>query len=389
MYRNKKTVAMLLGLVMMLLLSGCGLSDKLVTDTGSGKKQEIAKEDYLNTEVLQNQGQQSVEDLYHVLTLEKGTFEEKALNQILSRDFINAPTVELELEGVKAYFGEFRVNYMQYVEVGDVVAVVYTEVDELAIEEATMRLQRLRERYEQAKEQNAEERKEILEERAKLTDVYEQQLADLRYHKLNLSWDYSKYNYESQIAEASEQLDKLLAVGSVYEVKTDIAGYVVFGSRLISGTEMMNGSYICHVLNSNVVYTTMTDQADQFYYGMQVNFDNNNGLTPAAVVSGGNWMMYGNLDLDYTIFRLNFDKDISELNQTGLNNLVLKGNLKTVENVIVIPKAAVEVEESGYYVTVLKDDGSLLKTEFIPGGSNVESYWVLDGLTEGMKVVYN
>ena len=133
----------------------------------------------------------------------------------------------------------------------------------------------------------------------------------------------------------------------------------------------------------------MTDQADQFYYGMEVNFDNNNGLTPAVVVSGGNWMMYGNLDLNYTIFRLDFEQEISELNQTGLNNLVLKGNLKTVENVIVIPKAAVEIEEDEYFVTVLKEDGSLLKTEFIPGGSNVESYWVLDGLTEGMRIVYN
>lgn len=389
MYRNKKAGAMLLGLVMTLALSGCGLSDKLVTDTGSGKQQEIAKEDYLNTEVLLNQGEQTVEDLYQVLTLEKSTFEEVALNQILSRDYINAPTVELDLEGVTAYFGGFLVEYMQYVEVGDVVATVYTEVDEIAIEEATIRLQRLQERYQQAQVQNTEERQEILEERAKLTDVYEQQLMDLRYHKLNLSWDYNKYNYESQIAEASEQLNKLLEVGEVYEVKTDVAGYVVFGTRYTSGTEMQNGSYICHILNSSVVYTTMTDQADQFYYGMKVNFDNNNGLTPAVVVSGGNWMMYGNLDLDYTIFRLDFEQDISELNQTGLNNLVLKGNLKTVENVIVIPKAAVEIEEDEYFVTVLKEDGSLLKTEFIPGGNNVESYWVLDGLTEGMRIVYN
>ena len=389
MYRNKKAGAMLLGLVMTLALSGCGLSDKLVTDIGSGKQQEIAKEEYLNTEALLNQGEQTAEDLYQVLTLEESTFEEAALNQILSREYINAPTVELDLEGVTAYFGEFLVEYMQYVEVGDVVATVYTEVDGIAIEEATIKLQRLQERYQQAQVRNTEERQEILEERAKLTDVYEQQLMDLRYHKLNLSWDYNKANYESQIAEASEQLNKLLAVGEVYEVKTDVAGYVAFGARHTSGAEMQNGSYICHILNSNVVYTTLTDQADQFYYGMEVNFDNNNGLTPAVVVSGGNWMMYGNLDRDYTIFRLDFEQDISELNQTGLNNLVLKGNLKTVENVIVIPKAAVEVEEDEYFVTVLKEDGSLLKTEFIPGGSNVESYWVLEGLAKGMRIVYN
>ncbi len=389
MYRNKKWGAVLLGLVMILALSGCGLSDKLVTDTGSGKKQEIAKEDYLNTEALKNQGGQRAEDIYQILTLEKGTFEETALKQILSRDYINVPTVELDLEGVTAYFGEFLVEYMQYVEAGDAIATVHTKVDEIAVEEAKIRLQRLQERYQQAQVQNSEDMQEILEERAKLTDSYEQQLMDLRYHKKNLDWESSKYNYESQIADASEQLNKLLAIGETYEVTTDIAGYVVAGSRYAPGTELHENDYICHILDGSQVYATTAEQADQFYYGMQVNFDNKNGLTPAVVVSGGNWLTYGNLDLEYAIFRLDFEQDVSELDQTGLNNLVMKGNLKTVENVILLPKKAVEVEEDEYFVTVLKEDGSLLKTEFIPGGSNVENYWVLDGLTEGMQIVYN
>ena len=124
MYRNKKSGAMLFGLVMMLSLSGCGLSDKLVTDTGSGTKQEIAKEAYLDMNALENQGEQTAESLYQVLTLEKSTFEDAALSQILSRDYINTPTVRFDLEGVTAYYAEYRVEFKQYVEVGDVVAVV-------------------------------------------------------------------------------------------------------------------------------------------------------------------------------------------------------------------------------------------------------------------------
>ena len=389
MYRNKKSGAMLFGLVMMLSLSGCGLSDKLVTDTGSGTKQEIAKEAYLDMNALENQGEQTAESLYQVLTLEKSTFEDAALSQILSRDYINTPTVRFDLEGVTAYFAEYRVEFMQYVEVGDVVAVVYTEVDEIAIEEARIRLQRLQERYEQAKGRHNEELQDLLEERAKLTDTYEQQILDLHYHKKLLSWNNSQYTYEKQIADAGEQLTKLTSVGEVYEVKTDIAGYVALGARYSAGTELHENDYICHVMSDNVVYTVVTEQADQYHYGMEVIFDNKNGLTPASVVSGGSWLLYGNLELPDAVMRLEFEQDISELDQVGLNNLTLKGNLKTVENVIVIPRAAVDVEEDEYFVTVLKEDGTLLKTEFIPGGSNVDSYWVLDGLTEGMQIVYN
>ena len=45
-------------------------------------------------------------------------------------------------------------------------------------------------------------------------------------------------------------------------------------------------------------------------------------------------------------------------------------------------------EEDNCYVTVLKQDGRLQKTKFIPGGQNITDYWVLDGLEEGMQIVY-
>ena len=58
-----------------------------------------------------------------------------------------------------------------------------------------------------------------------------------------------------------------------------------------------------------------------------------------------------------------------------------------MENVILIPKTAVTVDGDECFVTVLQEDGSLLKTEFIPGGSNAEYYWVFDGLNEGMNII--
>uniref|UniRef100_UPI00405653E2 efflux RND transporter periplasmic adaptor subunit n=1 Tax=Acetatifactor sp. TaxID=1872090 RepID=UPI00405653E2 len=391
MCKNKKIIAMLLGLVMTISLSGCAEgSASLVTDTGSGQQQDIPLEDYLKTDVLDDSVEQTVENLYKVLTLEKTTFEEQALNQILRRSYLNVPTVNFTLEGIKAYFGGYAVQPYQYVEEGDLLATVYTEVDELALQELRIKLQRLEERYQSAQEQVTE----TLEDHAYYANysptVHQCWLRQMQYEQTQLDWEYQKYNYESQIADVREELEKLTKVGSSYEIYAPMSGYVVYHSRYAAGKEMKEGDYICNIMNSTVVYTATDSQADQLHYGMDIDFNSQAGMTPSEVVNGGSWLLYGNLDTGEAIFRLDFEQDISELSSSVLNNLVLKGNLKTVENVIVIPKAAVEMTDAKeYFVTVLKEDGSLLKTEFIPGGSNVESYWVLSGLTEGMKIVYN
>ena len=52
MYKNKKKSFVLAGIALTFALSACGSSEKLMTDTGSASQKEIAKEEYLNLEAL-------------------------------------------------------------------------------------------------------------------------------------------------------------------------------------------------------------------------------------------------------------------------------------------------------------------------------------------------
>ena len=54
---------------------------------------------------------------------------------------------------------------------------------------------------------------------------------------------------------------------------------------------------------------------------------------------------------------------------------------------LLVPTEAVTAEKQKYYVTVLGEGGSMTKTQFIPGGSNGQYYWVFDGLEEGTRIV--
>lgn len=256
MCKSRKVIAMLLAVCMTISLSGCGdVTASLMTDTGSGKQQEIPLEDYLKTDVLDN-GSQTVENLYTVLTLEKSTFEEQALNQILRRSYLNVPTVNFDLEGIDAYFGSYAIQHFGYVEKGDLIATVFTEVDELALQELRIKLQRLEERYQAAQLQVEEDLEELDFNAYSAGTKHKGWLYQMEYRQRQLDWEYEQYNYERQIADVKEELAKLTQVGSTYEILAPSSGYVVFYSKYAAGDELEEGDYICNLMTSTVVYTS-------------------------------------------------------------------------------------------------------------------------------------
>ena len=55
---------------------------------------------------------------------------------------------------------------------------------------------------------------------------------------------------------------------------------------------------------------------------------------------------------------------------------------------LIVPKAAVVNKDKSTYVTVVKGDGSVEQRSFVPGGSDNNYYWVVEGLTEGMTICW-
>ena len=103
----------------------------------------------------------------------------------------------------------------------------------------------------------------------------------------------------------------------------------------------------------------------------------------AVVVSAVGKVLSSQWDL--SVSRLDGDYDISELLGNGPFNVT--GETSVMKNVLLVPVEAVTAEKQKYYVTVLGEGGSMTRTQFIPGGSNSEYYWVFDGLEEGTRIV--
>lgn len=387
MYRIRKKRFLLAITALSVLLSACGSTDKLMTDAGSGGSKEISKEEYLDVEALKRAANGEPRSSYKVHTLEKGIYTEAVPNQTLEQTYANATTVKVEVEKGTIRMGKYLVSGMMVpVEKGETIATIYTEVDSVDLEEARLQLSRLQEKIEDAEEACESDLEKLRKEKKKKKDKNEKAAIDLQCEQRELDLKKEKNGYQSEIEAVNEEIADLEDSINASEIKAPVNGYVVFDSKYAEGDELQNGSVFCHILAGDELLVHTTNYAELFSYGMDMEFSSGGNTWSGTVVNAGSSALYGNLDTGETIFSVEAGSDIRNMRQR--QGLTLQGLARSIENVVLVPKEYVTVEEDSYYVTVLNEDGSFLKTEFIPGGGNTEVYWVYAGLTEGTQIVY-
>lgn len=378
MCRSKKTIWML-ALLFVLSCTACTTSESTDADT--------TKENYLNTAVLNQQTGQIGSGQYQIYTLEKGTFTEEAMSQTLERAYINATIAYAELPCEEAHFGYYIADYFRYVDKGDVLATFYADVDTVALEQAELQLQRLQERYARAETDHADRAEELRVQQITEPDGYGKQIIAIQREQEELEWEKSKKDYERSMEDAEKSIKELQETGNLIEVYAPAAGLVIPTEWYATGQKVEDGAYLCHIIPVDEYYVSTDKKTDAYNYGMKLTFNTRAGAATGTVIGGDSKILYGNLDSQEIIFRIETNETVTQSDLDASRGLSFTGNVKTVENVILVPKTAVTEENSQYYVIVLQEDGSLLKTEFIPGGSNGDFYWVFNGLTEGMQII--
>lgn len=387
---HKKSIAVLLMLAVF-SLSACGAEEGLLTDTAGGKKQELPKEEYLKQDIVP----QEKSDLYQTYILSKGTFTEKLKEKKLGIWTRNLPVVRYDLKGITGKFGGYTLDSYIQVKKGDAIATVFIDAQRSAVQKAQITLQRLEERYRQGEVQTEEDLQEILEEKALIYNDYKRWIMDVRYRQRQQDWEFEKYNYENRIQDAREELQKLTALQNQYTIHSPADGMVAYGydeyfrkdvgmisvTEVETGKELKEGDPICMIVTENPIFQYSQEIIP---FGMEKELSSGGEVISARVVSAGPDALYGNLDLGLSVLRV----DNNTTHNAAIVGLLLDDTTAAVENVILVPGAAVTVEEQKYYVTVLKEDGSLQKTQFLPGGNSGGTYWVLEGLSEGMQIVY-
>lgn len=374
-------VAVLLAAV--LAMAGCGQTGSVFTDAGTDVALAPDKSQYLDLSALEGDTEDGWNS-YSAYTLTYGTFS----TQIPT---LRANVRMLEVCCVRAQYsvGTMRLKQLlvernQYVTAGTPVAEVSMELDAVDLKELERRLLRLQERYAAAQAEFLESQEEREAQFARWDP--QRSIDKIRYDQAQLDFDQTAAGYERQIAELQKQIAELTGLAGQTQILAERDGYVLDMAFLQKGQRLENGTALIWLAPADKFYLEFTDQLEHYGYGNRVTLlageTQRAESYDAMVVSAVGGVLSSRWDL--SVSRLDGDYELSELLGHGPFNVT--GETNVMENVLLVPSEAVTVEKQKYYVTVLGEDGSMIRTQFIPGGSNADYYWVFDGLEEGTTI---
>lgn len=393
---RRRGISMFL-LFSILMMTSCSFGKGNIGEVGTDLSVETDKNQYLDTKNLENANKE-----YKIYEVQYGTYSDAVKEINVSEDYYMMKPIRADVEAgaLKVIGIEFHAGYVQE---GAVLLWVEPLIDEQDILETELKLERLRGQYERARQDYEMLLQEKKKQISTLAYAYEAKAENIRLEREALEWENTARTYEEQIQNTDEQLEKLKKQIGITQILMPELGYVLYedatgalyGSDIRIGDIIRDGDIICYtsVPITSDVYDVWAEPG-KYNYGNTMSLIGSNSLTektmPVKMISGG-VELYGNLKSEEVQFAIQYvdDEQLQAEGDVGYSytRLYLEGNLNTMENVLLVPVKAVTNENGNLYVTVVKPDGSLLKTGFVAGGNNSEYYWVLDGLKAGTQIL--
>lgn len=195
------------------------------------------------------------------------------------------------------------------------------------------------------------------------------------------------------------ELNKLSKYAGLVEIKAPYDGIIADLETIKPGDLIAPDADILEIANNSMSFIIVKDDKNQLNYGntatVKVSGSTDNSSIEGRIVTVNNMSLSKKLVNNYSLLELPEDETNSiagsVMNGPGRwNRSTFKVTVKvrSEKNVIMVPKAAVTVKDKSTYVTVVNEDGSVERRSFIPGGSDTNYYWSVEGLTEGMTVCW-
>ena len=383
----KKTLPLMFAL--MLGLTGCSGGNSFFTDAGTDVVIQAQKEDYLDIKALEDDGSdKQTFNGYEVYTLVYGDFQTESAAFSADVNVMETTVVRAEYSSGTMRLVQMVAERYAFVEKGDVLATVSMETNELDLEELELKLTRVKERYNEYKTEFETSHEEARQE----ISVYELpgKIDRIEFYQAELDFARQEQNYLKQIESYEEQIEELKELMNMTQIVAPTDGIVIEVNRELGGTKLENGDMVAKIIPTDQIYMGFGDALSHYAYGNEVTFLVGRNIKAqefgAKVVStngkalGSGW----NKEITY------IETSIEPYEVLSSGPFYVTAITNVMKDVLLVPFDAVTNDNGKHFVTVLHEDGSLEKTQFLSGGNNTEYYWVYDGLEEGTYIlIYN
>ena len=306
------------------------------------------------------------------ITLKKGEFHTEFENTRAELTYTTEYDIKNPVENGTTYFGEYQVEMFQHVNKGDVIATVRVEADQIALQRNETRLKRLTERFEEYKKEHEKETEE---------EYYIE----------------SVKNYEEQIAEVSEAIAKQKKDFNTKAIVAPRTGVILYLYRYETESIVRRDATVAVIADEGTCYIQVEDSSQMLQYGNYVTVKykdaaNQEKEVVCKVATMSRIGVSQGLQTDTKKILLPEDS-VEDILQGALAGdwwdryrYSVKGTVRTMDNVVVVPRSAVYDIGGKTYVFVKDENGKTKMQYFVSGGYNDGYYWVVEGLTEGMVV---
>lgn len=313
---------------------------------------------------------------YRTTTVTRGTITAEATVPA-SYYYTSSIPIEVNFGCGSVKFVQYAVESGRYVSEGDVIAYVTTGVDEIALEEIKLRMQRAEESRDKAYAK-MEEAYSAAQDLVKKSSGTQKKIAELRLEQLGMDQERQKRALDENLDEIKEQYDQYQKVLETKAIVAPKFGMITRLNYYSSGAIIPDGISIGTILISDEAMFSVADMGSVLRYGMPVKLiDGMGGESQARVVSCGEKYLSGNFKVENAYLKPDYESAWAF--NASYENL-------HIDNVLLVDNAAVYTDKDGTYVVELKD-GKLSKCYFTVGKTTKDLCYALDGLTEGMTVV--
>ena len=181
-------------------------------------------------------------------------------------------------------------------------------------------------------------------------------------------------------------------------IKAPFSGIITEVNAFEEGDILQKDQTVCTLADENNCYVVLEDKAGQLTYGNMatITYDDEDGNSAEAigeVVMVSNCALSEALNTGYNLIKVS-KEDFAKMaaSNRGYDGWWMRSHfnvtaeVRSMDNVVLIPKSAVTVESGVTYVTILDENNKPTLKSFIAGGSDNFNYWVVDGLSEGTKI---
>lgn len=269
-----------------------------------------------------------------------------------------------------AYYVERNVRLYQYVKKGDIIATIRVASDEVALQRNELKLQRLRERLQDILDEDEPE---------KNADSIEDK--------------------QEAIDELALKITEMREDARTIHITAPVSGMIVQVEAYMEDEVLKEDCKIAQIADENTCYLMVENTNQMMQYGDDVTITYKNQQkqecsVPGVVVNSAATSVSKALRTD-KLFILLPTEYVAEMTAAEKNNMdawssrsryTVTANVREMNNVPVVPRKAVKQIAGKTYVHIIDENGEIKAQSFVAGGQDASNFWVIEGLTEGMKV---